>query len=90
MDGLRECVDSKIDENAKNGGLSAEKPNEENSPRNALGIKWAPLNTPFERRKQTAAVAFILFLATCSSLITGFILYYLLCYTENGWIRGKY
>ena len=86
MDGLGENVDSKIDENTKNGGLSAEKPNEKSSPRNALGIKWAPLNTPFERRKQTAAVAFILFLATCSSLITGFILYHLFCYTENGWI----
>ena len=31
-----------------------------------LGIKWAPLNIPLERRKQTAAVLFFLLLATCS------------------------
>ena len=51
-----------------------------------LGVKWAPLNIPFERRKQTAAVAFFLFLGTCSFPITVFLLYYFLFYTKDGWI----
>lgn len=51
-----------------------------------MKIKWAPLNIPFERRKQTAAVCFFLFLATCSFAITAYVLYYLLFHTVNGWI----
>ena len=51
-----------------------------------LGIKWAPLNIPFERRKQTAAVLFFLLLATCSIGIACGIGYLLLFHTKDGWI----
>jgi len=51
-----------------------------------LGIKWAPLNIPFERRKQTAAVLFFMILATCSIGWVCGIGYLLLFHTKDGWI----
>ena len=51
-----------------------------------LGIKWAPLNIPFERRKQTASVLFFMILATCSIGWVCGIGYLLLFHTKDGWI----
>ena len=51
-----------------------------------LGIKWAPLNIPFERRKQTAAVLFFMILASCSIGWVCGIGYLLLFHTKDGWI----
>ena len=51
-----------------------------------LGIKWAPLNIPLERRMQTAAVAFFLLLVCNLLWGTAYLLYYLLYYTKDGWI----
>ena len=51
-----------------------------------LGIKWAPLNIPFERRKQTAAVLFFLILCTCSIGWVCGMGYLLLFYTKDGWM----
>ena len=51
-----------------------------------LGIKWAPLNIPFERRKQTAAVLFFMILATCSIGWVCGIGYLLLFHTKDGWV----
>jgi hypothetical protein len=56
----------------------------------ALGIEFAPLNIPLERRKQTFAVMFFVWLFLQGLSLLGFILFVYLLFTRFFWISGLY